>query len=70
LKDQLDGDRIGATGLFRPEGVRGLLDEHLSGRADRGWTLWVILVLTVWQEIVRREAGRMLSGEPKLFRTA
>ena len=70
LRDQLHHDRIQATGLFRPERVRALLDEHLSGAANRGWTLWVLLVLTTWQEIVRREAGRLLARNAQVSRTA
>ena len=70
LRDQLDHDRIEAAGLFRPEGVRSVLEQHLSGAANRGWTLWVILVLTRWQEIVRREAGRLLSRDARVSRSA
>jgi asparagine synthase (glutamine-hydrolysing) len=70
LRDQLDHDRIEAAGLFRPDGVRSVLEQHLSGAANRGWTLWVILVLTRWQEIVRREAGRLLSRDARFSRIA
>ncbi|HEX6103148.1 MAG TPA: asparagine synthase-related protein [Alphaproteobacteria bacterium] len=69
LRQQLDRDRIVAAGLFHPARVQALVDQHVSGAADRGWTLWIILVLTAWQEIVRREAGRLLSAETMISRT-
>jgi asparagine synthase (glutamine-hydrolysing) len=35
-------------GYFRPEAVRGLVQEHLSGRRDRSGILWKMLILELW----------------------
>ena len=34
--------------LLRPEAVRAIFDEHVSGRADRGHQLWTLLTLELW----------------------
>jgi asparagine synthase (glutamine-hydrolysing) len=41
-------DRIAQTGLFRPEAVHGLIDEHLAGRRDHGRALWGLLNFMMW----------------------
>jgi asparagine synthase (glutamine-hydrolysing) len=33
---------------LRPEGVRRIFDEHMSGRGDRGHQLWTLLTLELW----------------------
>jgi asparagine synthase (glutamine-hydrolysing) len=51
LLDRCGPERLASTGLFRPEGVRGLIDEHLSGRADHGRALWGLLNYMMWHEL-------------------
>jgi asparagine synthase (glutamine-hydrolysing) len=42
----LDRPRLGAH--LNVATVRGLWDEHLAGRADRGHALWTLLILELW----------------------
>ena len=44
LLDQKALDR----GFFRPESVRGLLEDHQQGRFDHSYRLWSLLVLELW----------------------
>jgi len=45
---------LGATatrrGLFRREGVAGLLDDHAAGRRDHGERIWALVMLELWLE--------------------
>jgi asparagine synthase (glutamine-hydrolysing) len=42
--------RLAETGLFRPEGVKAIIDEHMTGRRDHGRALWGLLNFMVWHE--------------------
>jgi asparagine synthase (glutamine-hydrolysing) len=52
LKQQLLGillePRTLQRGYFRPEAVRGLVNEHMSGRRNRSGVLWKMLILELW----------------------
>ncbi len=48
LADTLLSARARERGLLRPEVVRGLMSEHLSGERDHGQVLWTLLMLEVW----------------------
>jgi asparagine synthase (glutamine-hydrolysing) len=50
LWTHLDQERLEATGLFRPEPVRRLIEEHLASRRDNGRALWGLLNFMVWWE--------------------
>jgi len=42
----LDGSRLG--GRLDPSVIRGIFDDHASGRVDRGHQLWTLLTLELW----------------------
>jgi asparagine synthase (glutamine-hydrolysing) len=43
----LDPSALG-RGLFRPEAVRILIDEHVQGRRDHAYRLWGLMMLELW----------------------
>ncbi|HEV8584849.1 MAG TPA: asparagine synthase (glutamine-hydrolyzing) [Methylomirabilota bacterium] len=48
LEDALAPDLVRARGLWRPEAVRRLVDEHLAGRRTHGDRLWTLVMLELW----------------------
>jgi asparagine synthase (glutamine-hydrolysing) len=48
--DRLSPDRVRAAGVLDPRGVAHLLDDHMSGRADHGRQLWLLLQLDLWSD--------------------
>jgi asparagine synthase (glutamine-hydrolysing) len=55
LKDVVDRhlgrDRIAERGLFRPEAVQSLVDDHHAGRRDNGRALWGLLNYMMWLDL-------------------
>jgi len=45
---QADEPALKRQGLFNPQAVGWLVEEHLSGRADHRRPLWTLLVLQLW----------------------
>jgi asparagine synthase (glutamine-hydrolysing) len=52
LKDELRAILLDPTtlgrGLFRPEAVESLVDEHIANRRDHAYRLWALLMLELW----------------------
>ena len=48
IDDYLGPERISGTGLFRPEAVTALKNEHMEGRRDHGRALWGLLNFMIW----------------------
>jgi asparagine synthase (glutamine-hydrolysing) len=46
----LESDRVGATGILRPEPIMRLLTEHMSMKVDHGRALWGLINLVLWHE--------------------
>ena len=47
--DLLLDERARRRGQMRPQAVKRLLGEHVSGRADHGHRLWCLVMLELWQ---------------------
>jgi asparagine synthase (glutamine-hydrolysing) len=50
LDDTLSPARVKAQGLFQPETVARLVDEHLGGVRDHGARLWRLILVARWVE--------------------
>jgi asparagine synthase (glutamine-hydrolysing) len=48
LRERFSHERVSARGLFRAAGIHGLIDEHLSRRADHRKPLFTLLMLDHW----------------------
>jgi asparagine synthase (glutamine-hydrolysing) len=52
LKDELRGVLLDpktlARGLFRPEALEILIDDHIHSRRDNAYRLWALLMLELW----------------------
>jgi len=46
-------------GYFRAEAIRGVLDEHFSGRRDHSGILWMLLVFELWHRNFLEKYGRV-----------
>ena len=51
LLDYLGPDNIGRTGIFRPDAIKALIDDHLAGRHDHGRPLWGLLNYMMWHRL-------------------
>jgi asparagine synthase (glutamine-hydrolysing) len=49
-RDVLAPDTVRAQGLFRPEAVERLLEEHEAGTADHSRQIWCLMTLGLWLE--------------------
>jgi asparagine synthase (glutamine-hydrolysing) len=57
-RETLAAERLERQGYFRPDAVRRLLDDHVSGREDLSRQLWGLLAFTLWHEAhVERTPG-------------
>ena len=48
MLDVLTDPSVRQVGLLRPEALQGLVNDHLSGRADHSHRLWALMVLCRW----------------------
>jgi asparagine synthase (glutamine-hydrolysing) len=51
-------------GVFRPEAIHDLVDEHLEGRREHAFRLWALLMLELWFRRHLDESRPSLEGEP------
>ncbi|HET9299022.1 MAG TPA: asparagine synthase (glutamine-hydrolyzing) [Candidatus Polarisedimenticolaceae bacterium] len=57
-------ERVAARGLFRPEAVTVLIDEHLSRRADHRKPLFTLLALDLWCDRTWGEGAAVPLADP------
>ncbi|MBI5709824.1 MAG: asparagine synthase (glutamine-hydrolyzing) [Candidatus Eisenbacteria bacterium] len=50
VSERLSPGRIRRAGVLDPATTERVLDDHVSGRAERGRTLWALLSLQMWAE--------------------
>jgi asparagine synthase (glutamine-hydrolysing) len=50
LRETLLSEKARSRGLFKPEAVRGLIDQHVSHKQDHSHRLWSLLMLELWFE--------------------
>jgi asparagine synthase (glutamine-hydrolysing) len=50
VRDTLAPSRIRASGLFRPEAVQKLIDEHESLARDHSRDIWTLLMFQSWHD--------------------
>jgi asparagine synthase (glutamine-hydrolysing) len=51
VDDLLSEAQIRRRGLFRPEVVRGYIDEHRRGAEDWSMQIWQLLTLEIWMQL-------------------
>jgi asparagine synthase (glutamine-hydrolysing) len=61
LRENLTDDRFRRRGLFQPDGVASMIDQHVRGVRDWSNRLWALLVLELWF----REVYESASAEPR-----
>jgi asparagine synthase (glutamine-hydrolysing) len=63
LRERFSQERVVARGLFVFDGIRELLDEHLSRRADHRKPLFTLLALDLWCDRTFGEGAAVPWGE-------
>ena len=60
----LDCDRFADRGLIRPDYVRKLMSEHISGRHDHGTRIWTLVCLEMWfRTFIDNDGSKPLTDE-------
>jgi len=49
--DVLLNSNLVAEGYFRPEAIMTLLNEHVSGKIDHNYRIWLLLNLELWHRL-------------------
>jgi asparagine synthase (glutamine-hydrolysing) len=51
VDELLSESQVRRRGLFRPEVVRGMIDEHRRGEEDWSMQIWQLLTLEIWMQL-------------------
>ena len=60
--DLLSDSRTRRRGLFRPEAVRGFVDEHRRGEQDWSMQIWQFLTLELWMQTFLDGSARSMAA--------
>jgi len=63
VDDLLSESQIEKRGLFRPNSVRTLVDEHRSGKQDWSMQIWQLLTLEIWMQTFLDSGGRHMPSD-------
>jgi asparagine synthase (glutamine-hydrolysing) len=63
LKERFSADRVEARGLFNPQAIANLLDEHLAEQADHRKPLFTLLAFDMWCDVTFGEGVRVPIGD-------
>jgi asparagine synthase (glutamine-hydrolysing) len=63
VDDLISPAQLRRRGVFRPEAVRRLVDEHRSGRADWSMQIWQFLTLELWMQTFLDGGARRFESE-------
>jgi asparagine synthase (glutamine-hydrolysing) len=63
VDDLLSNSQIRKRGLFRPEAVRRLVNEHRAGRGDWSMQIWQFLTLELWMQTFLEGGARKFESE-------
>src|SRR5262249_34502427 len=63
ISEKLSKRTIERRGIFRPQAVEVLLQDHFAGKRDNGLKIWSLLMLELWyQHYVDRDPREMLAA--------
>jgi asparagine synthase (glutamine-hydrolysing) len=51
VEERLRTSRLAAVGVFQSAAIERMLQEHMSGRVDHSYRLWLLLNLEIWHSI-------------------
>jgi asparagine synthase (glutamine-hydrolysing) len=64
VDELLSESQVRERGLFRPEAVRRLVDEHRRGEEDWSMQIWQLLTLEIWMQLFLDGGSRAFSQPP------
>jgi asparagine synthase (glutamine-hydrolysing) len=63
VDDLLSESRVRERGLFRPQAVRGFVEEHRSGAQDWSMQIWQFLTLELWMRTFLDGGSKQIAAD-------
>jgi asparagine synthase (glutamine-hydrolysing) len=70
VDDLLSESRLRKRGIFQPDAVRSLVQQHRSGAQDWSMQIWQLLTLEIWMEQFIDKNDRNVESHPAGFSQA